>query len=228
MSSSKLTDPRGTQRGRRSTYKIEYADIAARMFLSGATIYDVAIELGIHHSTLYLWRDRFPSFAEALNTPRRNANARVVESLYGRATGFEVVMDKRVKTKDDNGNEVTRWMPEIVYYPPDVTAAIFWLKNRDPANWRDVKTLDGDMSITVERGDTEIAMAMMNMVLDAQRRANGQNIEGEVIKATGSERPPALDDGGQHVRETVEAVGAGDSPREEVAAKHGQPLKRRR
>ena len=23
------------------------------------------------------------------------------------------------------------------HVPPDVTAAIFWLKNRDPAHWRD-------------------------------------------------------------------------------------------
>jgi hypothetical protein len=25
----------------------------------------------------------------------------------------------------------------IEHYPPDPTAAIFWLKNRDPAHWRD-------------------------------------------------------------------------------------------
>jgi hypothetical protein len=26
--------------------------------------------------------------------------------------------------------------------PPDVTAGIFWLKNRDPENWRDVQNID--------------------------------------------------------------------------------------
>jgi hypothetical protein len=26
--------------------------------------------------------------------------------------------------------------------PPDVTAAIFWLKNRDPKNWRDTQQME--------------------------------------------------------------------------------------
>jgi hypothetical protein len=31
---------------------------------------------------------------------------------------------------------VTR-VPIVEHVPPDVTAQIFWLKNRDPAHWRD-------------------------------------------------------------------------------------------
>jgi hypothetical protein len=29
------------------------------------------------------------------------------------------------------------YAPYVEHLPPDVTAAIFWLKNRDPARWRD-------------------------------------------------------------------------------------------
>ena len=36
--------------------------------------------------------------------------------------------------------------PVVVLYighiPPDVTAGMFWLKNRDPDNWRDVQNVD--------------------------------------------------------------------------------------
>jgi hypothetical protein len=28
-------------------------------------------------------------------------------------------------------------VPYIQHVPPDVTACIFWLKNRDPEHWRD-------------------------------------------------------------------------------------------
>ena len=28
-------------------------------------------------------------------------------------------------------------MPYREHVPPDVTACVFWLKNRDPAHWRD-------------------------------------------------------------------------------------------
>jgi hypothetical protein len=29
------------------------------------------------------------------------------------------------------------YAPYVEHVPPDVTAGIFWLKNRDPAHWRD-------------------------------------------------------------------------------------------
>ena len=33
-------------------------------------------------------------------------------------------------------------MPYREHVPPDVTACIFWLKNRDPAHWRDAWQLE--------------------------------------------------------------------------------------
>lgn len=33
-------------------------------------------------------------------------------------------------------------MEYIEHYPPDTTAAIFWLKNRQPAKWRDKKEVE--------------------------------------------------------------------------------------
>ena len=32
--------------------------------------------------------------------------------------------------------------PYVEHVPPDVTACIFWLKNRDPAHWRDVQQME--------------------------------------------------------------------------------------
>jgi hypothetical protein len=33
-------------------------------------------------------------------------------------------------------------VPYIEHVPPNVTAGIFWLKNRDPENWRDVQNVN--------------------------------------------------------------------------------------
>jgi hypothetical protein len=41
---------------------------------------------------------------------------------------------------DKSGN-VTK-VPYQEHVPPDVTAQIFWLKNRDPAHWRDAWQVD--------------------------------------------------------------------------------------
>jgi hypothetical protein len=35
------------------------------------------------------------------------------------------------------------------FYPPDTTAAIFWLKNRAPAQWRDKQEIEHSGGVTV-------------------------------------------------------------------------------
>jgi hypothetical protein len=34
------------------------------------------------------------------------------------------------------------YAPYVEHVPPDVTACIFWLKNRDPQHWRDTRQLE--------------------------------------------------------------------------------------
>jgi hypothetical protein len=40
------------------------------------------------------------------------------------------------------GREKPVYAPYVEHVPPDTTAAIFWLKNRDPQHWRDVQNLE--------------------------------------------------------------------------------------
>jgi hypothetical protein len=40
------------------------------------------------------------------------------------------------------GRQKPVYAPYIEHVPPDVTACIFWLKNRDPEHWRDVQNVD--------------------------------------------------------------------------------------
>ena len=41
-----------------------------------------------------------------------------------------------------NGRSEVVQVPFIEHYPPDTTAAIFWLKNRRPDRWRDTQNID--------------------------------------------------------------------------------------
>ncbi len=53
--------------------------------------------------------------------------------------------------------------PITKHYPPDTVAAIFWLKNRQPAKWRDTKHLDVHKrsidDLTDEEFEAELAAA---------------------------------------------------------------------
>jgi hypothetical protein len=49
------------------------------------------------------------------------------------------------------------YAPYIEHVPPDVTGCIFWLKNRDPAHWRDAWQLEHTLGkyIIADRPMTE-------------------------------------------------------------------------
>ena len=97
-------------------YDRRYAKIAALAYNAGHIDQEVAELIGIGVPTLHQWKLHHKEFAEARKSGKAPADERVIESLYNRALGFV-----------RNGR----------YFPPDVTACIFWLKNRLPNEWRD-------------------------------------------------------------------------------------------
>ena len=68
---------------------------------------DIAGKIGISLSTFYEWKKKFPEFSDALKDGKELPDYRVQNALYESALA---------------GN---------------VTAQIFWLKNRRPDKWRD-------------------------------------------------------------------------------------------
>lgn len=118
--------------GRPSKYRDEFPAQAAKLCMLGATDAQLADFFEVSVATINLWKVQHPEFSESLKVPKKQADQRVEQSLYRRAMGYEhdetdirVIGTKLVKT------------PIRKHYPPDTTAAIFWLKNRDPKNWRE-------------------------------------------------------------------------------------------
>lgn len=118
--------------GRPAKYKVEYAKIAKKMCDLGATDNDVAEALGIVRSTFYKWRHDYPDFSDALKVGKVKADDRVEASLYRKAVGYEF---DSVKIFNNQGEALVVTYTEIQH--PDTTAAIFWLKNRRPEEWRE-------------------------------------------------------------------------------------------
>lgn len=120
--------------GRPSKFKPEFVEQAKKLAALGATDRDAADFFGVTESTLYLWKHTQPEFSEALKVGKETADARVEQSLYRRALGYS---HDAVKIAVNAQGEITQ-VPFVERYPPDTTAAIFWLKNRKPDEWRDV------------------------------------------------------------------------------------------
>lgn len=99
----------------------------------GLTDKQIAYNIGITEQTLNVWKKQFPSISESLKKGKEVVDRIVENALLKRALGYKY---EEVKTKTEMGvvTEVTKTVKEVV---PDVTAQIFWLKNRKPDTWRD-------------------------------------------------------------------------------------------
>ena len=76
------------------------------------------------------WAATHAEFRAALKVGKEAADQRVERSLYQRAVGYHY---DAVKTFMPAGAKKPVYAPYVEHVPPDVTAQIFWLKNRDPA-----------------------------------------------------------------------------------------------
>jgi hypothetical protein len=119
-----------------------------KLLEAGWTDKQLANFYDVHITTVQLWRQKDPEFKTLVEKHRRPSNRQVERTLYERATGYTIRELKR--HTDRLGNiETTETIKEI---PPDTTAMIFWLKNRDRKRWQDRVNLDGDgLKITVTR-----------------------------------------------------------------------------
>lgn len=124
--------------GRPSAFKQEYCEQVEKLCRLGATDKEIADFFGVVESTVNKWKIDYPEFSESLKRGKALADANVADRLYQRAMGFEHDSEE-IKVVSDGpgaGSSIER-VPIRKVYPPDTTAAIFWLKNRQPKKWRD-------------------------------------------------------------------------------------------
>lgn len=104
--------------GRPTKFDPSIVEAARELALEGKTNDEMAAALNINRSTLTAWSLKHPEFSAALKCWKGEADDAVELSLYRKALAG------------------------------DVTACIFWLKNRRSEAWRDVKHIDAKQETT--------------------------------------------------------------------------------
>lgn len=100
----------------------------------GLTDKQIAEEkIGIAQRTFERWKSDYPAIKSALKKGKTPVDFKVENALLKRALGY--VYEEEISEKDSNGKTHMRRVKKQM--PPDVTALIFWLKNRRPDKWRD-------------------------------------------------------------------------------------------
>lgn len=149
--------------GRPTKYKAEYDELAYNYCLLGATDAQLGEFFDVEEATINNWKKSHPSFFESIKRGKQNADAMVAKSLFHRATGYQ---HSAVKIFNDQGEPLV--VPYIEKFPPDTTAAIFWLKNRQPAMWRDKQELDvsqkSEIKVSADMSPQDAAKAYQDLM----------------------------------------------------------------
>lgn len=103
----------------------------------GLTDEQIAQNMGINVSTLYVYKNKYAEIAEALKRGKEVVDREVENALLKRALGYS--FQEVTETETDKGTEVKTTYKQMA---PDVTAIIFWLKNRKPKDYRDKQEIE--------------------------------------------------------------------------------------
>ncbi|RYM02789.1 helix-turn-helix domain-containing protein [Sporolactobacillus sp. THM7-7] len=110
----------------------------------------IAHNIGINPDTLYAWIKKFPEISESLKKGKEVVDREVENALLKSALGFKFTED--AVTNKGDVVEVEK------YEKPNVTAQIFWLKNRKKDVWKDKQEIEhsGEMNNRIDLSGVSI------------------------------------------------------------------------
>ncbi|MEA1923909.1 MAG: hypothetical protein U9N63_14805 [Pseudomonadota bacterium] len=128
----------------RDTFPVQ-AEVACRE--GGFTSIKLAKLFSVSIAAIELWQRTYPDFIRAIKRGKDDFNVATAENcLKKRLEGYQYDEVTKELVKDENGKtlQVTKVVTKSV--APDVTALIFFLKNRNRERWNDKK--DVDLNVT--------------------------------------------------------------------------------
>lgn len=139
-----LNSPPKKAKGRPTKWEPRFVAIVAGMTEVGATDREIAEQLKVTVRTLNFWKKDYPDLVDAMRVGKNSADNRVEMTLYHRAVGYTYESEKIF----NHQGKIIR-AKTIEHVPPDTTAAIFWLKNRRPAEWREKQDVRVDLHVSL-------------------------------------------------------------------------------
>jgi hypothetical protein len=134
--------------GRPTLYRDEFPTQAFKLCLLGYVDEQLAEFFLVSVSTINLWKLKHPEFSESIRNGKAIADSDVATGLYQRATGYS---HDDVHIAVSMGTVIVTNITK--YYPPDVTAQRYWLKNRQPRLWKDKVEIVAEVGVNAFPSD---------------------------------------------------------------------------
>jgi hypothetical protein len=126
---------------------------------------EMAEQMGIALKTLTNWKNKYPEFLRAIKEGKDNPDQKVVHALYENALGGEYTTKKPIVVSDGSqiGSHIE--MVEVTErVPANVTAQIYWTKNRLPKEWKDKQDIEHSGTIETITPTKEQLQEIVNAI----------------------------------------------------------------
>ena len=137
-------------------YTKEVVETLAKHIKKGSTITSACDAVGISKQTFYDWKKNKADFSDAIKKAQSVADKKVENALFKTAVGYTVT-EKEYRSMQMRGFETEKKLVKTVKKKvlPNVTAQIFWLKNRNPEEWKDKQDIEhsGEVGVKYEISD---------------------------------------------------------------------------
>lgn len=152
--------------GRPSKFNERVKEKILELAEEGKTDEEIAEIIGVSRKTIGIWKKTNWELGVALREAKLDADALVEASLFQRAVGYS---HKATKFFQHEGCIITE--DYVEHYPPDTSAAKFWLNNRQPDRWREKQP--GEVDVVVNN-ITSIPDEKINARIDELVKKHGQ------------------------------------------------------
>ncbi len=129
----------------------------------GLTDEQIAYNMGIAYSTLKYWKNNHMAILAALKKGKEVVDIQVENTLLKRALGYKYTeTTKQLVENQKTGKTELKVTKEIEKeMPPDVTAIIYWLKNRKPETWKDKQNIEISGELQTEKTKLDSIIAQL-------------------------------------------------------------------
>jgi len=129
-----------------------------RLATKGLTLVQIAHSIGWSEATMHEKKKQNPELLESIKRGQAKGIETVTNALFKRAKGFTVKEVHEEARVDEKGKKFQQKKVVSKKIAGDTTAQIFYLKNRDPQNWKDRQdhNISGDIILNTNSDDDNL------------------------------------------------------------------------
>lgn len=132
---------------------------------NGLTDEQIAKNLGIGIRTFYDYKEKYPQFLQSLKRGKEVVDIEVENALLKRALGY--FYEEETYEELANGSVKSKTIKKHV--AGDVTAQIFWLKNRNPDVWREKNIIEHSGEIKSNNPFSNLSTEELKKLIENER-----------------------------------------------------------